>query len=125
MSVKSILVAFLGGAALGTVVGMLTAPDSGAETRKKLMRKAHNAKSEFDLLLEEGKHSWYQAQGHLQQEVGIAADEVDDFMRHILEKGKAWWGKAKSEADSVADDAGNTYDETLNKGKKIARDINL
>lgn len=33
----SILVSFLGGAAVGAVVGLLLAPEKGADTRKKLL----------------------------------------------------------------------------------------
>ncbi len=37
MKNSTVLLAFLGGVALGAVAGLLLAPDKGAETRKKLL----------------------------------------------------------------------------------------
>jgi len=40
MSTSNILVAFLAGAAVGAVAGILLAPDTGTNTRKKIFNKA-------------------------------------------------------------------------------------
>lgn len=42
------LVALVAGAAIGVAAGMLYAPDSGEKTRKKLKKKAKNAKADLD-----------------------------------------------------------------------------
>jgi gas vesicle protein len=45
MSFQKILIGTLGGLAAGLVIGILTAPDSGAETRKKINDKADDIKN--------------------------------------------------------------------------------
>lgn len=54
----SIIAAFLGGAIIGTVLGVLFAPDSGEETRKKIIdelekRGIKRTKPESDDLVDE------------------------------------------------------------------------
>ena len=53
MRTFSILAAFIGGAALGAAAGILYAPESGKDTRKKLVDQTHNLKQRMKEALEE------------------------------------------------------------------------
>ncbi len=48
---------FLGGAAIGAVIALLTAPDSGANTRHKIAGKIKQGGQKVKDTLEEGYHS--------------------------------------------------------------------
>lgn len=48
MSTKKILIGVLAGAAIGTVLGILFAPDKGSSTRKKFSRKSYNYTDELE-----------------------------------------------------------------------------
>lgn len=119
MSNKSILSAFVGGLAAGAALGVLLAPDSGANTRKKISKKAMQSKESFDEMVEEGKKSWFEAKGRVATTAGIAASEVNDFVSHIMEKGKDWLSNARSTAESMADEASDLVQD----GKKKAQDL--
>ena len=48
MKVKNATILLLTGIAIGTITGLLIAPDEGAKTRKKLLRKAKKIKREIE-----------------------------------------------------------------------------
>ena len=48
MKLSNAVVLLLTGAALGAVAGLLLAPDEGAKTRKKLMKKAKKYKKDLE-----------------------------------------------------------------------------
>ncbi len=50
-----IFVAAITGAVAGGVAGLLLAPESGEETRKKLNKQAQKAREELEGLVEKGK----------------------------------------------------------------------
>jgi gas vesicle protein len=58
-STSKVIFALLAGAAAGTVIGLLIAPESGEETRKKLSKSAQkfneHLKSSIDDLAEKGQ----------------------------------------------------------------------
>ena len=103
MSKTKLLAVFLGGIAAGTAIALLTAPQSGKETRKKIKVAKDKSMDYMDDLVDEGKKTWYQAKGKTKESAGVAADELDSFMRHILATGKNWWKGAKKQAEDVAD----------------------
>lgn len=47
MKLKNATILFLSGIALGALAGLLMAPDEGAQTRKKLMKKAKKYKKDL------------------------------------------------------------------------------
>lgn len=53
MKNSSILKAFLGGAALGAIAGILFAPESGTETRKRLAEKGSDLVDRVKKVLDE------------------------------------------------------------------------
>ncbi|MBC7777070.1 MAG: YtxH domain-containing protein [Phycisphaerae bacterium] len=123
MSNSKLLGAALGAAAAGAAIGILLAPQAGAETRKQIMKAARKSTVSIDELIEEGKKTWYETKGKFKMGTGIAADEMDDFMRHILQKGEKLWSQAKNKASEVANDAEGTFDTAMSNGKKSAYNI--
>ena len=123
MSNSKLLAALFGGAAAGAILGILLAPQAGAETRKQILKSTRRSASSIDDLIEEGKKTWYETKGKAKMGAGIAADEMDDFMRHILDKGQALWSKAKNKAGDMADDAEDAFDSAVRNGKKSANNI--
>jgi len=123
MSNSKLLAALFGGAAAGAILGILLAPQAGAETRKQILKSTRRSAASIDDLIEEGKKTWYETKGKAKMGAGIAADEMDDFMRHILDKGQALWSKAKNKAGDMADDAEDAFDSAVRNGKKSANNI--
>ncbi len=118
MSNSNLLAAFIGGAAAGAAIALLTAPQSGAESRKKILKMKNQSVESVEHLIEEGKKTWYETKGKAKTGVGIAADELDEFMRHIIQKGESLWGKAKNTATEFADNAENTAERAAQNGKR-------
>jgi gas vesicle protein len=123
MSKTNLFAAFATGAAAGAILGLLFAPASGEETRKKILKSKHQPADQLDQFIEEGKKTWYETKGKVEMGAGIAADELDDFVRHIMEKGETWWSKTKSKASELADDAQDALDEAVKNGKKTAQSV--
>ncbi len=123
MTKSKLLAAVLGGAAAGAILGVLLAPKSGKDTRKQIMKSTQQSAEAVDKLIEDGKKTWYETKGKAERGVGIAAEELDDFMRHIITKGQSLWSKAKNKTSKMADEAEETFDTAMNNGKKVANNI--
>jgi gas vesicle protein len=86
MSTSNILVAFLAGAAVGAVAGILLAPDTGPNTRKKLFNKAgdlaNSVKNSVGSLIDGAKETY----------AGVKEDGEE-----FVDKTKAKLGSAKNE----------------------------
>ncbi len=115
MSNKNLLSALLGGAAVGAAVGLLLAPNSGKETRQKIRQVGNMSADQLNELVAQGKNSWYDLKGRAKEGAGVAADELDDFIGHILQNGKKWWKSAKNKASDMAEEAGDAANRTANK----------
>ena len=89
MSSSKTLLGFVAGAAVGALAGILLAPDSGTNTRKKLGSKAGDwtsaAKESFNELMDGVKNSY-----------AGAADEVEEFG----DKAKAKMTSARNDVKS-------------------------
>lgn len=120
MSNKNLISAILGGAAIGAAIGLLLAPQSGKETRQKIRKVGNLSAEQLNELIAQGKNSWYEVKGKAKQSAGVAADEVDDFIGHILQSGKKWWKSAKNKASDAADEAGDVADRMANKASNLA-----
>ncbi|MEO6759601.1 MAG: YtxH domain-containing protein [Saprospiraceae bacterium] len=115
MSKKNLLTAILGGAAIGAAVGLLLAPQSGKETRQKIRKAGNMSAEQLNELVAQGKNSWYDLKGKAKEGAGVAANEVDDFISHILKNGKTWWKAAKNKASDMAEEAGDAAKSGANK----------
>jgi len=123
MTNSKLLAAVLGGATAGAILGVLLAPQAGAETRKQILKSARKSSVNIEDLIEEGKKTWYETKGQAKMGAGIAAEEMDEFMRHILDKGQSLWSKAKNKANDMADEAEDAFDSARRNGKKSANNI--
>lgn len=87
MSNSKAALGFLAGAAAGAILGILFAPDSGKETRKKISKKtsdmSDNLKNSFNDFVDGLRHSY-----------STAKEEAED----VIETGKAKMSSYKSEA---------------------------
>lgn len=118
MSNSNLLAVFIGGAAAGAAIALLTAPQSGAESRKKILKMKNQSVESVEQLIEEGKKTWYETKGKAKTGVGIAADELDEFMRHILQKGERLWNKATHSATEFAENTEHTAERAAQNGKR-------
>ena len=124
MSNSKLLAAVFGGAAAGAILGILMAPQSGEETRKQLVKSARDSADSLDTIIEDGKKTWYETKGKAKMGAGIAADELDEFMRHILKSGKRLWKNTKNKADDVVADVQDKAQTAVANGKKAANYAN-
>ena len=109
---------FITGAATGAVLGILLAPASGEETRKKIGKAKQQSVDYLEELAEEGKKSWYKTKGKVESSAGIAAHELNDFINHILKTGESWWTKTKNKTSNLAAKTENTLEEISQDGKR-------
>lgn len=100
------IVALLAGLAVGAVVGILLAPDSGENTRGRISDKAGD-------LAETVKHKIQTAKSKLRSE----ADEASNLKDEVTDKVK---GKVKDVADRVKDAA----EDAKSSVKRAADDAN-
>ncbi|MCW5924594.1 MAG: YtxH domain-containing protein [Saprospiraceae bacterium] len=87
----NVLLGFLGGVAVGTLLGILLAPDKGERTRRKIVKKGENyvdtLKDKFDDILEE------------------ASEKFESAVKEATNAVKRTKAKANSMADEVLDKA--------------------
>jgi gas vesicle protein len=92
------LIAFIVGAGVGTALGMLFAPDTGANTRDKLSFKLSKYKKELEELIE---------------------DLIEGKETHLNEaknEGKRVVSEAKNKAESLLNDVNKLIDQ-INQGE--------
>ena len=87
MSNSKAALGFLAGAAAGAILGILFAPDSGKETRKKISKKTSDMGDNL-------KNSFGDFVDGLKQSYSNAKEDVED----IVETGKAKMSSYKNEA---------------------------
>ncbi len=80
MSASKILLSFIAGAAVGSALGILFAPDSGTETRRKIAEKSNDVADSLK-------------------------NKFNDFVDGVKDK----FGNAKEEAEDVAEKGFSKY----------------
>lgn len=98
MSNKSTLVIALAALAAGAALGVLLAPASGAETRKKLMRKGEDLKDRLASMLEEGEELIAELKSKAHDAVDNAAEAARETSSNVREKVKSVANEVKDRA---------------------------
>ena len=88
------LLALLTGAAIGAVVGLLYAPESGDETRKKISKETKKAQEEFNKkyketssnLTSKAKKARKDFESRLEETLNSASDKADEIMAAMESK---------------------------------------
>lgn len=96
MSNKSTLAIALAALAAGAALGVLLAPESGAETRKKLMRKGDDLKDRLASMLEEGEELIAELKGKAQEAVHATSDAIGSAANTARDASQAMRGKLKN-----------------------------
>ena len=127
MSNSKLLLAILGGIAAGATIGLLYAPEPGTETRRKIsepVKDAGRRASDYvDRLVQDGKRTWFKARGQAEENAGVAAEEMDDFIRHIARKGEKMWRKGKKAARRAGEDVADSVEGAMEEGEDFANDL--
>ncbi|MFN8338735.1 MAG: YtxH domain-containing protein [Saprospiraceae bacterium] len=58
---------------------------------------------DFDQLVSEGKKEWYKTNNMIREGADLTADQVDDLLNTIFNKGEAWFKKFSSNLNDMAD----------------------
>ncbi|MDR0265193.1 MAG: YtxH domain-containing protein [Sphingobacterium sp.] len=92
-----LLLAMVAGAALGTLVGLLVAPNSGKKTRKKIKAKTRDlkeqAKHKYEEVADKVKEEYEHVSSAVSETVGHVADKVSDEVDKYKDEIKAKSGE--------------------------------
>jgi gas vesicle protein len=102
------MVGLFTGALIGAGIGLLLAPKSGAELRKKLMSRAGELADTVE-----------QAYGHATETVGDLAQRGTEAGREVYSAGRDLASRASSEAERFVDDVAtraNRATDSFNRG---------
>lgn len=97
---------FTGGLALGTIIGLLIAPDKGSKTRQKIADTAHNIKETATNLKEQIEDLFKKGDSDLDELKTLLQDEkttLDNQLRiqlvQLVDRSKKYYAEAKKKAD--------------------------
>jgi gas vesicle protein len=107
------IIGFLAGAAAGTLIGILYAPDKGAKTRKKIIKQSQKLSSEVT--------------GNVSEQVDNLKEYISDFVEDVktkfskLEKGvKDKISEKQQEAAEFVEGKASKVEEKARQAKKSA-----
>lgn len=72
---------FLNGVAVGILLGVLFAPDSGEETRRKISRRAAGLKDKYDDLAQDVSYTFNKAKKKINNFADKTASENYDYLK--------------------------------------------
>ncbi|PSL32074.1 YtxH domain-containing protein [Chitinophaga ginsengisoli] len=98
MSTAKILCGALVGVAAGLVIGILTAPDSGEETRKKIRKSAHHLQGRVKRILGKGADGLTELKYIVEHEVTGIKDDVKQRILTIIDEAIETFHEFKKEA---------------------------
>lgn len=109
MDSGKVLLGVLTGIAVGTLIGVLYAPDKGTSTRKKISQSSNDT---VDGIKEAFNHMLTS----LTEKLDFAKREAESEAHHLYQKGKG-------EANHLYDKGKSEADHLYEKGKNHVRDI--
>lgn len=86
MSTAKILCGALIGVAAGLIIGILTAPESGEETRKRIKKTAHHLQGRVKRILGKGADGLTELRYIVENEVTGLKDDVKQRILNILDE---------------------------------------
>jgi gas vesicle protein len=98
MSTTKFLSGVLAGVATGVVVGLLCAPDSGTETRRKIRYTAGNWRYRLSRLLGKGSDNLAELKHVFEHEVTGLKEDVRERVLKLIDESKNSYDKFKKEA---------------------------
>jgi gas vesicle protein len=115
------LLGFVLGAALGAAAGILLAPASGQETRRRIARKVQDTQEDLDELIERGRAEWSKAKGRAADAAQMTKEEVSDFIRFLFDEGKDLRSRLHEE---VAETKDEVADQARKAANKVRHNVN-
>jgi gas vesicle protein len=100
MSTAKLLCGALAGVAAGLALGLLNAPDSGSETKKKLKRSAHHLQGRINRILGKGVDGLSELKYIFENEVTGLKDDVKERIMTIINETIEHYSKFKKETVS-------------------------
>ncbi|MCF6404800.1 YtxH domain-containing protein [Chitinophaga filiformis] len=98
MSTAKILCGALVGVAAGLVIGILTAPDSGEETRRKIRRSAHHLQGRVRRILGKGADGLSELKYIVEHELTGIKDDVKQRILTLIDEAIETFQQFKKEA---------------------------
>ncbi|CCH53346.1 hypothetical protein BN8_02436 [Fibrisoma limi BUZ 3] len=95
----------LTGAVLGVTAGVLLAPRSGKDTRKKIAGAFDDQVNNLDEYWDTTKSQVKQTVNDVKKSVGRATDKVEDGLSDFADKARGTADRFQDKADELADDA--------------------
>jgi len=96
-SIGKIVIVFLAGGVAGALSGLLFAPRSGAETRKKIKKASSDAGDKVKEKMEEAKSGVANLFSRGKEKVDDVKTEIQDKVHDTVEAGKEAYQKKKKE----------------------------
>ncbi|WPQ62155.1 YtxH domain-containing protein [Chitinophaga sancti] len=98
MSTMKLIYGALAGLAAGVAIGILTAPDSGEETRKRIRRSAHDVNNRFRRIVGKGADGLSELKYIFENETTGLKDDVKERVLKIIDESNQSYTKFKKEA---------------------------
>lgn len=98
MSTTKFLAGAIAGLTTGLVIGLLTAPDSGDRTRKKIKTKADDWRHKINGLVGQGGEDLSELKGVFEHEISGLQDDVRQRVLKLINKSQGTYNRFKREA---------------------------
>ncbi len=98
MSTQNTIVAALAGLTAGVAIGVLTAPDKGSETRRKIADTAEDWRRRAMKLFGKGEYQMEELHKIFENEISGLKDDVRQRVLKLIEESKNTYDSLKQEA---------------------------
>jgi gas vesicle protein len=115
-NMSKLILATLGGIALGSAIGLLFAPESGAKTRKRITGSAASIDDYIDDIISEGKKSWKKMKAGAKD----TTEDMESYLDHLVSEGKKSWVRMQEELAEKANNADESKtSKVVREGKRL------